>query len=265
VYYPSHNGLIVVNSAGVNLITQDILTKEEWDLFNPADIYASQLGLEYIGFDTNSTGFIFNPTEPTIKLIKLNQFSGIEGIETDRYTGTVILLKNDRAFNWDPASSTRLTWQWRSKVFHLPNPLNLGAARIKFVTGDEDNTDDVVALYLPYNQVRLAAARLNTLGGHGINMVEAPGEVAGWGVAETRMPLGGSPLYPLNQLQFQASAVRLIVYAREVVVLDTVVTDERTIRLPSGFKSDLWQVEMIGNSNVYSIQLATSPKELSKV
>lgn len=104
-----------------------------------------------------------------------------------------------------------------------------------------------------------------------MNAVQNPGQLDGtgglinWLDPEIRTPLGGSPLFPLNSLLLQASAVRIIVYARRTVVLDLVVPSERTVRIPSGFKSDLWQFELISNTDVFSLQVATSPKELAKV
>jgi hypothetical protein len=35
--------------------------------------------------------------------------------------------------------------------------------------------------------------------------------------------------------------------------------------LPTGFKSDLWQIEMIGNTTVYSLQIAETPKQLAGI
>jgi hypothetical protein len=270
VYYPSPNGLVLVNNSGVRLITQGVLTREEWEDFNPEDIFASQLGFKYIAFNSMTTGFIFNPTEPGIELIELDQFTNINGIDTDRYTGNVTLLKGDHLYDWDPPTATRLTWRWKSKLFHIPKPESFGAIKVKFNTDPDDNTTDVTALYLPYNQDRLAVGSLNTLAGHVLGGVQGVGQLDGvynilWDTLETKQPLGGSPLFNIAELASQESTVRLIVYARQEVVLDTIVTDEKTIRVPSGFKSDLWQFELIGNTTVYSVQIATSPKELAKV
>jgi len=270
VYYPSPNGLVLVNGSGLRLITQSILTREEWEDYSPSDIFATQLGFKYIAFNSDMTGFIFNPTEPGIELINLNQFTNINGVDTDRYTGNVTLLKADHLYDWDPPASTRLTWQWKSKLFHIPKPESFGAIKVKFNTEPDDISDDVTVLYLPYNQDRLAAGSLNTINGHAINGVEGVGQLDGvynllWDAREIKQPIGGSPLFDIAALSSQESTVRLIVYARQEVVLDTIITDEKTIRVPSGFKSDLWQFELIGNTTVYSVQIATSPKELARV
>jgi len=156
-YYPSINGLILANSSGAKVITQDILTKEEWATYNPQNIFAAQLGLQYIAFNSDNFGFIFNPTEPQTKMVELDNFSDVEGIETDRYSGDVLILSNDRAQNWDPVNSERLQWRWQSKTYQFPEPLNFGAVRLNFKTGDEDVTGDIGAYYGAYN-VELFAA-----------------------------------------------------------------------------------------------------------
>lgn len=262
-YYPSIDGLVLANSGGVRVITQDILTKEEWASYNPESLYAAQLGLQYIAFNSPTFGIIFNPTEPQTKLVELEGFTGIEGIETDRYSGDVLILKDNAAWDWDPSNTERLQWRWKSKVYQTPKPVNFGAARLQFEFGSEETGQETIDYYSGYNDDRFAAAPLNTLGGHVLcGDPQGTGLVSGWNEPELRMPLGGSLLYPLETLSFQNLSVRLRIHVRDRVVVDTVVTNENIIRLPSGFKSDIWQFEMIGNTNVYSLQVAETPRQL---
>jgi hypothetical protein len=279
-YYPSINGLTLVNSSGVKNITQDILTKEEWARYNPSDIFAAQLGLEYIAFNSPSFGFVFNPTEPTIKFIELDRFSGVNGVETDPYTGNVLLLMQDRVWDWDPNDVERLFWRWKSKKYHLKKPLNFGAARISFDTASDDVGQDILSYYGSYNELLFAVvptsqilsiddsqAGLNTLAGHVLCgfPAQAAGLVSTWTEPEIIAPLGGDLLYPIQFMIFQNSTVRLIVRAQDKIILDTIVVTEDIIRLPTGFKSDLWQFELIGNTTVYSIQIAETAKGLAEV
>lgn len=264
-YYPSINGLVLVNSAGVQVITQDLLTKEEWASYNPDQIFAAQLGLQYIAFNSPTFGFVFNPTEQMARLTELDRFDDVDGIETDRYSGNVNLIRSNRVWDWDPETSERLFWRWKSKEYHFPKPLNFGAAKIKFSTASDDTTADTVAYYGSYNTLRFAAGPLSTLNGHALNGVQGMGQVPSWTEPENRQPLGGSPLYPIGVQGLQASAVRFIVYANGEIVFDRVVTNEDMIRLPTGFKRDIWQFEMIGNTNVYSVQVAETGRELQTV
>lgn len=265
-YYPSSNGLALVNTSGLQIITRDILTKDEWHTrYSPENLYAAQFGLQYIAFVNSSFGLVFNPTEPQTKLIELDRFSGVEGIETDRYTGDVYLLYQDRAWEWNPIDTERLYWRWRSKKFHLPKHVNFGAVKLKFDTSEEEVSDEALAPYRDYNEARFAAGPLGTIGGHVIGGVQGVGEVAGWTEPENRMPTGGSPLYPITFMSLLTPSIRFIAYADDVKVFDTVVRDENIVRMPIGFKRDLWQFEFIGNTTLYSAQIAETGRELAKL
>ncbi len=278
VYYPSLEGLVAATGSGVNVITRDILTKEEWANFRPDDLFASNLGLQYIAFSDSNTGFIYDPQEPTGKLIELEGITQVEGIETDPYTGNVYLLQDDRYTEWDPEIlqpglfPDRIPWQWKGKLLQAPKPLNLGAARLQFDVGSMTNPYSTVVTLIPYNEALFAAApSLNTLNGHALGgtpaqslgLVTAP-------TAEIRQPLGGSLLYNINHLLQVPFSVRFIVYIRDKgrfnrKIVDTIVTEEKVLRLPTGFKADLYQFELCGNTTVYSLQVAETPKQLSGV
>ena len=279
-YYPSLNGLVLADGNGARVITQDILTKEEWSTYNPELIYAAQLGLQYIAFTAPNTGFIINPTEQDTKLVTLDAFNNVEGIETDRYSGNVTLLAQDRAFEWDPQANSRVPWQWQSKVFQTPEPYNFGAIRCQFRTGTEDTGGDL-AKYVQYNEDLFAAVPsgtaspqsqtrgLGTLNGGvlGGSPAQAAGLVVGWDEPENIQPLNGSLLYEVTALSTVTFSVRLQVKSgREGTVrFDRVIFDERIYRMPTGFKSDLWQVNVFGNTDVYSIQMGTTPRSLKQV
>jgi len=279
-YYPSINGLILANSSGAQVISQDILTKEEWETYLPSSIFAAQLGLQYIAFNSATTGFIFNPTEPQTKLIELEGFSGVDGVETDKYSGNVLLLIDDRAWEWDPSSSERLAWRWQSKLIQTPEPMNFGAFRVNFNVGSEDITDDITGYYGAYNASLFAAVSsgtagqieergLNTLNGQPLGgcPAQADGLVPGWSEPENRQPLGGSLMYPETFMGFQTLAVRVQVKVGPdgEIKYDKVIYDEEIYRLPTGFKSDLWQFNFTGNTDLYSFQVATTPRALKEV
>lgn len=284
-YYPSINGLVLVNSSGVQVVTQDLLTKEEWARYNPANIFAAQLGMQYIAFNSSNFGFVFNPTEPNTKLVELDRFQDVNGIETDRYTGNVNLIIADRAYDWDPEGVERLWWRWRSKEFHLPKQVNFGAVKVKFDTADYEIGDDITATYGAYNDLRFTDGALNTLNGHPINdgqvIYEDDQYVNGEFAAEMtvdrvydplipqwRTPLGGGPMYPLVSLSTQLAGVRFIAYtlsgSTRTKRVDRVIYDESIIRLPTGFKNDVWQFEILGNTHVFSVTIGETGKDLGK-
>lgn len=266
VYYPSVNGLTLVNTSGAINVTQDLLTKEEWADYSPSTIFAAQLGHQYIGFHSSTAGFIFNPSEPQARLVQLSAFIGVEGIETDPYTGEVYLIQGDQAMSWDPLYSPPVDWTWRSKEFFFPRPTNFGAFRIDFDSAPIDVGDDASQYYTPYNTSRFAAGALSTLGGSVLGGGgEDPGQVSGWMEAEWRNPLGGSALYPIDQISTISPYVRVRVFAGGELKFDRVLYTEDTYRLPAGFKTPLWQVEMTSNTTVYSLQVAETAKGLAAV
>lgn len=281
-YYPSINGLALINSSGVAIVTKDILTKEEWSVYNPASIFASQLGMQYIAFNSSNFGFVFNPTEPKTMLIELDRFSQVAGIETDRYTGNVNLIMADRVYDWDPEDVERLWWRWRSKEFHLPKHVNFGAVKIKFNTSDYEIGEDITATYGAYNDERFADGALNTLAGHELNDNQViylnndqyvggdmeSEKVYDPMIPQWRTPLGGGPMYPLLSLSTQRAGVRFIAYivlgSERTKVFDRVFYNEDIIRLPTGFKRDVWQFEVFANTFVYSIQIGETGKDLAR-
>ena len=279
-YYPSINGIALINSSGVQVVTQDLLTKEEWSKYNPANMFAATLGMQYIAFNSSNFGLVFNPTEPKTKLVELDRFTDVNGIETDRYTGDVNLIIADRIYAWDPEDVERLWWRWRSKEFHLPKNVNFGAVKIKFNTEDYSIGADITATYGAYNDERFDDGALNTLAGHPLadnQVIYATDMYGEWTdeefsydalIPQYRTPLGGGPSYPLVSMSEQIGAVRFIAYTLDgperTKRFDRVVYNEDIIRMPTGFKEDVWQFEIIGNSHVYSVTIGETGKDLGK-
>ena len=60
--------------------------------------------------------------------------------------------------------------------------------------------------------------------------------------------------------------VRFKVYADRRIVYDQPVPENgRALRLPSGFKADIWQFELRGRAPIYSLHVASTMKELKQV
>jgi hypothetical protein len=268
-YYPSLNGLVMVNAGGINVITTDVLTKEEWEDYNPRNIFAAPLGLQYIAFNAPDFGFVFNPTEPRTKFIELDFFDQVTSVTTDKYTGNVYILRAGRVFEWDPNTEERLYWQWRSKEFHFPKPVNLGAVKIKFLEQEAafvvDDTN--AAYYQTFNDRRILQP-LNTLNMRplGRAMRKDVNDVDfTWTEPQNRGPLGGSELYNFNPpLNSQPAITRFKAWADGELIYDNTITGESIMRLPTGFKRDVWQFELSSNSNVYSVTIAGTGRELAK-
>lgn len=269
VYYSSPQGIVVATGGVTQLSTYNLFTREEWqNQFSPTTVQAVPYGVQYIAFDTSDAGFIFSPVDQNSPLTTLDRFSNVVAIQIDQYSGDVYLVQGNQVRLWDPPASIPYTYTWTSKQFDLPNPVNMGAFRLKFNAVPIQINPDQLGDYKTFNNGRIGKP-LNCLNLAPINGVRVE-DVPGYSGPQIRNPIGGSPLFPLSQLTVGGAAVVVTVLARTlnsqwITVAKYTVTDERIHRLPTGFKSDGWQVQFIGNSNIYSFAMAETAKELKKV
>jgi hypothetical protein len=145
--------------------------------------------------------------------------------------------------------------------------VNFGAAKVKFSTQAAVFVAPTNEEYLTtFNTARFALPPLNALGMNGtLAGRRRQVTITGWTEAQNRGPLGGSSLYQLSPYLSQPSVTRFRAYAAGELVYDTLLEDEDIMRMPVGFKRDIWQFEILSNSNVYSLQVAETGKGLEKV
>jgi hypothetical protein len=180
----------------------------------------------------------------------------------------VYLLRKNQIAIWDPPDTIPYYYTWQSKVMDFPKPINFGALRIKFRNVETELDPTVIEQYTIFNVGRILSP-LNSVNLAVVNGVREE-TIAGWFEAQNKNPAGGSPLFRTSGLLNIASSVQIRMWARskdsnmELVYTQT-VEDEDVYRLPTGFKSDVWQFELVGNTDVYSIAFAETAKELQSV
>lgn len=269
VFYASVQGIVQVSVQGTQLATRALFTREEWyGRYNPENVKAVPYGLQYIAFDTPQTGFIFSPSEQLAPLTELDRFSNVEGIQIDAYTGDVYVIRANRVALWDPLDTVPYSYQWRSKVFDLPKPVNFGAMRVKFRNIEEELDPGAVIDYTTFNTERIQSP-LNCLNLMPLNAVRVE-DIPEWPYAQNKTPIGGSPLFGTSALRQIIPAVTVRVWARMpdssfAEVFAYTITDEDVWRLPSDFMSDVWQFEFVANTDIYSFAIAETAKELVQV
>jgi hypothetical protein len=270
VYYSSPQGIVKSTGANTELVTKTLFTREEWqNYFSPTTVNAVPYGVQYIAFDTTAHGFIFSPAEQWSPLTTLDRFSGVDGIQIDAYTGDVYYITSSQVRLWDPPTALPLTYTWRSKEFSVPKPVNFGALRIKFSGGGSTLDPDALEERRNFNAERIQHPPLHTWGSTTFGGVRRV-PVAGYVGPQFRSPLGGSPLFDINGYQTSGGTVQINFFARDlqsnwVQRFSWTVDSERIFRLPSGYKSDAYQFELIGSAPVYAVEIAETAKELQKV
>ena len=269
VYYASVQGIVRVSVGGTTLVTGQLFTREEWyGRYNPDNVKAVPYGLQYIAFDTPQTGFIFSPAEKLAPLTDLDRFNNVTGIQIDAYTGDVYVIRANRVTLWDPLDTVPYEYQWKSKVFDLPKPVNFGAMRVKFRNFQQDVPDDSLIDYDAFNTARILLP-LNCINLCQVNGVRVE-DIPEWPNAQNKTPVAGSPLFASAALRFVEPAVTVRVWARMkdstmAVVFSYTLDDEDVYRLPSDFMSDVWQFEFVSNTDIYSFAIAETAKELVQV
>lgn len=270
VYYASPQGIILMDGANPpQLATKDLFTREEWqNQFSPTQVNASPYGIQYVAFDTTSTGFIFSPAEQLAPLTRLDRFSSVNTVQQDKYTGDVYLMSNGQVRLWDPPTSTPYTYTWTSKEFTLAKPVNMGVFSLKYNIGTINISTSLLSDYTTFNAGRIAKP-LSCINLEVINGVRAE-TVAGYVGPQIKQPIGGSPLFNISQYTTITAAVQANVFSRDfngnwVQTFSYTITDEKPYRMPASFKSDMWQIQLIGNADVYSVTIAGTGKELGAV
>ena len=218
VIYASQNGLMMVGPAGIQNVTQTLITKEEWTRdYAPQFLRAVRYQNGYLALRMPPSpgvrsGFFLDPTELRVALTELSDFEDVRAINNDFWSGEVFPIEEGMVRRWDPPTDELMPVRWRSKEFQFPYQENFGAYAIYW-----DDTR-----YSNYDY--------------------------------------GTSIMPVTE------KVRFAVYADRIKVYDQPVPKNgRPVRLPSGYKADIWQFEIKGRAPVYSLHVASTVKELRSV
>ena len=284
VMYASKNGLVLVNSGGAQVATSKLMTRDEWAEFSPQTLEAARYNNQYIGFYNKDEGIMFSPDEPQAAIVALDQWWTAEAVMTDQFTGDVVLLDRNKIFRWNPVDGVAYPYQWRSKEFDSPKPVNFGAFRCEW---EEGNVFGGAGLdeYRSFNAARISYP-LNPINSHALNgsdfvpvyednQTDPDGNplIFGWvpkyaiftDVYPLKLPAGGSPLWDINYLTFLATWIKVRVFANDEKVFEHTLEDNQLYRLPSGYKATRWEIEIEGNAFVKNFKMAETAKGLMAI
>ena len=139
VFYPTHDGLFHLTSSGGKLITDGLITREQWNEYDLDNIHAVYFDDRYHAFFLNSTdGFYIDLLEP-LRIIDVEFPNDIlfKNAFTDGEE-LYVLAQDSTIYSWCGCNSTWLTYTWKSKKFQWPTYLNMSAAQVI-----NDGTDDL--------------------------------------------------------------------------------------------------------------------------
>lgn len=190
ILFASPDGLCSVTANDMSIVSQNYVTRDQWQLCSPTTMRGFFYEGIYLGF-SDTVSFMFDMRENPAILTTLDHdsFNFISGY-TDLSTDILYLLKTDGTINsWETGVAASLTW--KSKPIRLPKPICPAALRA-----------------------------------------------------------------------YTKGKFTLRLYADEVLVLTTIVTDSGVVRLPSGYRAKEFQLEVSGTEVIESLSIANSIAEL---
>lgn len=127
--YASPDGLVSAGPGGVELITQDLFTRQQWQALNPSSIHAYQWNGKYVMFYSNgvtSAGMVLDPDNENAVLTDIGFYANA-GF-TDLLSDKLYLLVGTDIYEFDAGSA--LTYVWKSKQFYNVRPYCPAAAKV---------------------------------------------------------------------------------------------------------------------------------------
>jgi hypothetical protein len=126
VIFACPDGLVGVTGYNAELVTNHLVTKEEWkSIFRPSEVHAYHYEGKYIFFNSTS-GYVFD-------LQNGGRLSQLDFVATAGYvdyvTDELYLMVGGKLQIFDNGQ-TRMPFEWRSKVYRLKDPMNFAVLRV---------------------------------------------------------------------------------------------------------------------------------------
>lgn len=248
VLYATSHGMAYVGMGGTTIWTEAFFTRTEWEPLAPASMVAAvahgRVYVRWIGEDGDKGVMVFAPTEANFGLTLLSAVP--DELYSDPRNGKLYLVDASGIAQFDAGIGSRIDFSWKSKEYHLPTPLNLGAAKVDFVS--EMSEADYQAALAAYENAKTANA-VSVSGYSGVGALNA-------------MHIGGSMLNGSNIKNIapvDAAGLSFTLYCDGVAVFSRMlVSDQSAFKLPAGFKTENVAVGLTGSVRVKSVKLAES-------
>ncbi|NVN99291.1 MAG: hypothetical protein HXX17_08205 [Geobacteraceae bacterium] len=252
--YASQNGLVSIGLNGDGVATASVMTRQEFAAYNPSSILGAVFEGRYYGFYTTTTAsgaFVFSAAEQT-GLRALDAIASAVMVEPYSAQLYFVNPSNSSLYSVDPTDGYPLIYTWKSKLFNTPYPTNFGFIKLN---GREDSAADLAA------QAAIDAANAAiTAANASIFASGALYDALNTYSALNEMTLNGNAMAPL--LPSPAVTVATSVWSGSELRFSANLRTNQVYRLPSGFTSQGWEVQLVGQKTVTSVEMANSSEEL---
>lgn len=134
VLYASPDGLVSVSSAGVDIITKELLTRDQWQAYNPSSMVAAVHDNRYHVVYQTSGGargmliFDFSGQGASFTSSSINSATAVTALYADPRSDTLYMAQGTNIVRFNAGSA--LTYTWRSKLFRAPFAMNFSKAQV---------------------------------------------------------------------------------------------------------------------------------------
>ena len=289
VVYASPNGLVAVSALVQGVVTNGLMRRVEWQLLNPNDFTSAIYNGQYFGFhadtigdsatggwaeiiDKSESGQLAASTRADVASFsdappKQRMDAWASAVFVDKETASMYIV--DKRDNWiykvDGDELDAMTQLWHSKRFVLPLPVNFSCIQ---TDADYESADEplipLVERYITENTQWLAANPPSQIGGT-VNSIQVNGGGNRTVIGNTMGTVNGSPMIWDIPSVFDFRSLNVRVYAEDQLVFTYNPQDLEPVRMLSGFKARIWEIEITANMRVRSLAMATSMAELKAV
>lgn len=256
VIYASPNGLVGIGQGVQDVITTALYTREEWQRTLPETFISEVYNNMYIGFatlDGVTRGLVF--TRADIPPLFVWDFQANALFIDPSDGGIYAVSKIDNAiYKLDSDPNNFTFYEWKSKQFILPNPVNFGAMKVQAdygTIGDTAAYNALVAEITASNQIVFATSSSNLQGALNANRLN-------------QFVLNGSILRDIPPQQ-GARSVNVFIYADGELIHTVGMFSNEPVRLPVSTKAYEYEIEITGNVPVSGVTIASSIGELKQV
>ena len=125
VLYASPDGLVGVGAGGGQVVTEQIITRKQWQAMNPETLRAWHHEGKYVAM-TDTHAFIFDPKSGDLRELTNRWDAAVSDMESDR----LFVAKGTDLQVWRGGSAGNGQFVWRSKLFMMPDGTPLGCCRL---------------------------------------------------------------------------------------------------------------------------------------
>ena len=270
IVWATHGGLAVFSpSTGIDLITKFV---HDWDTWSEGLDPSTIVGHFYNGkyFGSHSAGSFIFERDDKVGGFFVNIEYTFTAAFTDPEAGTMFYTGGSAGniFEWDNSGEILSPLEWKSKTLITKDYMNLGAARViaDFETPNAE-TENIQA----YNNA--IPAYNNAIWAKSIQLgpVNGPTDYLDAGARVSN--IGTLNAFPVNGDGQTRTALEVTgilpvtfkLFADKVLIFQATVSSSDIFRLPTGYRSDTFEVGVSGSSRIRAIHFGETPYGLRAV